>query len=100
VEDTCSLWKVPEIQEWIKLVAKDIVEEDFIPFSHSPQPFQVRNLQRLIFLKEVRNLYHLLPAQEMNNMMMYDPFPPQLEDVGPSVTTSLFNFFFGNQRQI
>jgi hypothetical protein len=96
-EDTSSLWRVPEIQEWIKAITKDVDEREFVPFLSSPQPFQVRNLQRLIFLKEIRSLYHLLPSRGMNNMMMYDPLPPDVEEIAPTMGTSLYSFFFGNQ---
>jgi hypothetical protein len=99
-EDTMSLWKVPEIQTWIKSVVETVDEIDLLNDSSSfePMKYQIRNLQRVIVLREIRALYRFLPPNGMDNLMAFDPLPP-IEDAEQSIITNgvntIYRYLFG-----
>jgi hypothetical protein len=91
---------VPEIQSWLKDVVSSISMEDLDQkLTFEPLKFQIRNLQRVIVMREINSLYRYLPPNGMDNLVAFDPLPPLNEEESESLLTtgvnSIYQFLFG-----
>ncbi|KAJ3313757.1 Transcription factor 25 [Boothiomyces sp. JEL0838] len=95
VENMYFTWKVPELQDWLKTTAQKVFEDykssrlsctdelsslkDYYE-SRNALPL---NCQRIIILSDALNLIPFLPKGAMDNLLAFDPFPPESAINGP-----------------
>jgi hypothetical protein len=97
VEGTESMFKVPELQEFLKETVKSVTDVQYSyqgTFSSKNIP---KNIQRLIVLGELTQYYSYLPPGTMDNVFMFDPVPPQgTPKPSSSLLQSIYTSIFGS----
>ncbi|KAJ3302923.1 hypothetical protein HDV03_004435 [Kappamyces sp. JEL0829] len=89
VESAHPMWKVPEILAWLRKTAGHVANKPSRPARQPPAigdrpacPFTPGdmlpiNLQRMVVLADETTFISRLPEGVMDNLMIFDPFPPR-----------------------
>ncbi|KAJ3259674.1 Transcription factor 25 [Boothiomyces macroporosus] len=102
-ENMYFTWKVPELQNWLKTTAQKVFEDyknsrlsctdelsslkDYYD-SRNALPL---NCQRIVILSDALNLIPFIPKGAMDNLLAFDPFPPESAINGPYESIYLSN---------
>ncbi|KAJ3273996.1 Transcription factor 25 [Terramyces sp. JEL0728] len=96
IENIYYIWKVPELQEWLKSTTKKVYDEYQLNGlqKHSDEKIKLQkhfdaleqlplNCQRLVILSDASNFLTYLPKGAMETLLSFDPFPPETAVNGP-----------------
>ena len=95
VESTESMFKVPELQEFLKETVKTVTDIQNSYHGSFDSKTVPENILRLIVLGELTQYYSYLAPGTMNNVFVFDPVPPHGTQESSSLLQSIYTSIFG-----